>query len=213
MTYTLKQRSPRRNQPPASGRPAGLKLTAQDQDAICQALTDYQRRFADCFYRREQRHWSAVYLCGQLSRAERKTIEPMLLDLVGPDRNRHADGTPWSFALLTGSSSICHSLRAAIALAEHLGHERPDWELSAGRLADEGEPPRVEAQPAGVAVHETHGVEHVLDRCPPDPCRVVVRGPGHDDPRRAGDGNGDLELHRRGRGLRLAPRLPLPYRS
>lgn len=49
---------------------------------------------------------------------------------------RHADGTPWSFALLTGSSSICHSLRCAIALAEHLGHERPDWELSVGRLAD-----------------------------------------------------------------------------
>jgi hypothetical protein len=49
---------------------------------------------------------------------------------------RHADGTPWSFALLTGSSSICHSLRGAIALAEHLGHERPDWELSAARLAN-----------------------------------------------------------------------------
>ncbi len=49
---------------------------------------------------------------------------------------RHADGTPWSFALLTGSSSICHSLRCAIALAEHLGHERPDWELSLGRLAN-----------------------------------------------------------------------------
>ena len=48
---------------------------------------------------------------------------------------RHADGTPWSFALLTGSSSICHSLRCAIAVAEHLGHERPDWELSAARLA------------------------------------------------------------------------------
>jgi hypothetical protein len=47
---------------------------------------------------------------------------------------RHADGTPWSFALLTGSSSICHSLRCAIALAELLGHERPDWELSAARL-------------------------------------------------------------------------------
>ena len=43
---------------------------------------------------------------------------------------RHADGTPWSFALLTGSSSICHSLRCAIAIAELLGHERPDWELS-----------------------------------------------------------------------------------
>lgn len=48
---------------------------------------------------------------------------------------RHADGTPWSFALLTGSSSVCHSLRCAIAIAEHLGHERPDWELSAARLA------------------------------------------------------------------------------
>ncbi len=48
---------------------------------------------------------------------------------------RHADGTPWSFALLTGSSSICHSLRCAIATAELLGHERPDWELSAARLA------------------------------------------------------------------------------
>jgi hypothetical protein len=48
---------------------------------------------------------------------------------------RHADGTPWSFALLTGSSSMSHSLRCAIALAERLGHERPDWELSAARLA------------------------------------------------------------------------------
>ncbi len=48
---------------------------------------------------------------------------------------RHADGTPWSFALLTGSASICHSLRCAIALAELLGHERPDWELSAASLS------------------------------------------------------------------------------
>ena len=48
---------------------------------------------------------------------------------------RHADGTPWSFALLTGSSSMCHSLRCAIAIARLLDHERPDWELSAARLA------------------------------------------------------------------------------
>jgi hypothetical protein len=48
---------------------------------------------------------------------------------------RHPDGTPWSFALLTGSSSICHSIRCAIAAAERLGHERPDWELSAASLA------------------------------------------------------------------------------
>ncbi len=48
---------------------------------------------------------------------------------------RHADGTPWSFALLTGSSSICHSLRCAAALATELGHERPHWMAAASRLA------------------------------------------------------------------------------
>jgi hypothetical protein len=47
---------------------------------------------------------------------------------------RHADGTPWPYALLTGSSSISHSLRCAIALAEELDHERPDWELSLASL-------------------------------------------------------------------------------
>jgi len=71
-----------------------------------------------------------------------KVVEPAIdfvLDLQTPRGEitwaRHADGTPWSFALLTGSSSICHSLRCAITLAEELGHERPDWELSAARLA------------------------------------------------------------------------------
>jgi hypothetical protein len=48
---------------------------------------------------------------------------------------RHADGTPWSFALLTGSSSICHSLRCALAVAHQLGHERPHWADAAARLA------------------------------------------------------------------------------
>ncbi|MCZ7630572.1 MAG: hypothetical protein M5U19_16720 [Microthrixaceae bacterium] len=47
---------------------------------------------------------------------------------------RHSDGTPWTFALLTGSSSIGHSMRCAIAIAEELGHERPTWRRSAARL-------------------------------------------------------------------------------
>lgn len=38
-------------------------------------------------------------------------------------------------ALLTGSSSIYSSVRCAIAAAERLGRERPDWELSLGSLA------------------------------------------------------------------------------
>ncbi|HVL05914.1 MAG TPA: hypothetical protein VM388_07995 [Acidimicrobiales bacterium] len=47
---------------------------------------------------------------------------------------RHADGTPWSFALLTASSSTYASLRGAVKVAAALGHERPKWEEAAGRL-------------------------------------------------------------------------------
>jgi hypothetical protein len=43
-------------------------------------------------------------------------------------------GRPEGYALLTGSSSIYHSLRCAVAAAQRLGKERPDWELAAGRL-------------------------------------------------------------------------------
>jgi hypothetical protein len=39
------------------------------------------------------------------------------------------------FALLTGSSSVLHSLQAAVAGAKRFGQERPDWELAAGQLA------------------------------------------------------------------------------
>ena len=38
-------------------------------------------------------------------------------------------------ALLAGSSSIHHSLRAGVALAELLGDPQPEWELAGGRLA------------------------------------------------------------------------------
>lgn len=44
------------------------------------------------------------------------------------------DGTPGRYALLTGSSSAYFSLRCAVAAAERLGLERPDWELAVGRL-------------------------------------------------------------------------------
>ena len=48
---------------------------------------------------------------------------------------QHVDGRPWSYALLTGSSSIAHSLRCALAVANEVGAELPDWELAALRLA------------------------------------------------------------------------------
>jgi MMP endo-(1,4)-3-O-methyl-alpha-D-mannosidase len=47
---------------------------------------------------------------------------------------RHEDGTPDSYALLTGSSSMYQSLRCAIALAERLDKPQPDWELAAALL-------------------------------------------------------------------------------
>src|SRR5215470_15215320 len=48
---------------------------------------------------------------------------------------RAADGTPDSYALLAGSSSMYSSLRCAIMLAEYLGEPQPDWELAADLLA------------------------------------------------------------------------------
>ncbi len=47
---------------------------------------------------------------------------------------RRADGSPASYALLTGCSSIYQSLRCAVALAEFVGQPQPDWELAAGQL-------------------------------------------------------------------------------
>lgn len=47
---------------------------------------------------------------------------------------RHSDGTPFSFSLLTGSSSISHSLRAAIAIANELDEPRPQWREAGARL-------------------------------------------------------------------------------
>ncbi len=47
---------------------------------------------------------------------------------------RDADGTVAADALLTGSSSIFHALRAGVALSELLGDAQPEWELAAGRL-------------------------------------------------------------------------------
>ena len=54
---------------------------------------------------------------------------------VQPDGPSQPAGPMGRWALLTGSASAYHSVRCAVALAEQLGTERPDWELAAGRLA------------------------------------------------------------------------------
>lgn len=73
--------------PPASGRPPSSPLTQQDVDASADELVAFLRGWAEVWQRREQREWSAFYLCGQLANLERKPIEPMVLALKGPDEN------------------------------------------------------------------------------------------------------------------------------
>ena len=87
MAQTSKHRNDHRQQPPASGQPPTVKLTPQDRDLICQTLIDYHQQFQGDFQRREQYQWSMLYLCGQLSNLERKTIESIVLGLKGPDPN------------------------------------------------------------------------------------------------------------------------------
>jgi hypothetical protein len=63
-----------------------------------------------------------------------------VLDLATPRGEiiwaRHVDGKPWTYALLTGCSSITHSLRCGMAIADALGEERHEWELAAVTLGD-----------------------------------------------------------------------------
>lgn len=63
---------------------------------------------------------------------------------------RHADGTPWSFALLTGSSSMYHSTRAALAIARELDIDREHWAERIARLGDV-----VRSQPDGAFAPKT----------------------------------------------------------
>lgn len=74
-------------QPPASGRKPTFRLTASDVAASANELLAYHREFQALFRRWEQRYWSWLYLCGQLSNLERKTMEAIVLALLGPDPN------------------------------------------------------------------------------------------------------------------------------
>ena len=49
---------------------------------------------------------------------------------------REPDGTQFHYALVTGSSSIAHSLASAARIAELLGKERPEWTAARARLVD-----------------------------------------------------------------------------
>jgi SRSO17 transposase len=84
-TKRTNRRATRR--PPASGRKPTDRISARDVSMTADELQVFHRQFQPLFQRREQRAWSLLYLCGQLSNLERKTIEPMVLSLLGPDPN------------------------------------------------------------------------------------------------------------------------------
>jgi SRSO17 transposase len=76
-----------RRTPPASGRKPVQRISARDVSMTADELQAFHREFQPLFQRREQRVWSLLYLCGQLSDLERKTIEPMVLSLLGAKPN------------------------------------------------------------------------------------------------------------------------------
>ncbi len=80
-TRPLNRRAARR--PPASGRKPTGRLAVRDIALSADELLAFQSHFQTLFGRREQRDWFLFYLCGQLSNLERKTIEPMVLSLMG----------------------------------------------------------------------------------------------------------------------------------
>jgi SRSO17 transposase len=75
------------HQPPASGRPPTMRWSLREVQASADELITFHRLFHAVFGRREQREWSALYLCGQLCNLERKTIEPMVAAFRGADPN------------------------------------------------------------------------------------------------------------------------------
>ncbi len=64
-----------------------LDLTPQEVAGLVEELHTYHAIYAPFFQRREQRDWSATYLRGLLADLPRKSIEPLVLALVGADRN------------------------------------------------------------------------------------------------------------------------------
>lgn len=88
--------------PPASGCKPARCLSTAEIAHLGEDLIAYHRQFYSVLKRREQRQSSMFYLCGQLSGLERKTVEPMVLALHGPDLNairavqQFMGQSPWS---------------------------------------------------------------------------------------------------------------------
>ena len=72
---------------PPSGQPPSGNLARRDAKRLALELSNYYAEYAPLFARSEQREWAQLYLRGQLSDLERKSIEPMVLRERGKDIN------------------------------------------------------------------------------------------------------------------------------
>jgi len=72
---------------PPSGQPPSENLARRDAKRLAAELSNYYTEYAPLFARSEQREWAQLYLRGQLSDLERKSIEPMVLRERGKDIN------------------------------------------------------------------------------------------------------------------------------
>jgi SRSO17 transposase len=72
---------------PPSGQPPSGNLASRDSKRLASALTEYYAEYAPLFARREHQQWGQLYLRGQLSALERKSIEPRALRERGKDVN------------------------------------------------------------------------------------------------------------------------------
>jgi SRSO17 transposase len=73
--------------PPPSGQAPSENLARRDAKRLASELSDYYAEYAPLFARSEQREWAQLYMRGQLSDLERKSIEPMVLRERGKDIN------------------------------------------------------------------------------------------------------------------------------
>ena len=70
---------------PPSGQQPTRKRAPRDAAPLAEAVVAYHGEYADVYKWREQRAYAEFYVHGQLSDLERKTVEPMVLALQGPD--------------------------------------------------------------------------------------------------------------------------------
>lgn len=97
--------------------PDTLSLTPEEIMGLVEELGAYHALFAPLFARREQREWAGVYLEGLVTpSSERKSIEPMVLALKGPDGNAVRAAQQFISAGAWDDELILERHRAEVAL-------------------------------------------------------------------------------------------------